>query len=292
MNHADNNGRGNHVKENNTGNTGEETLKSAEETYIEQLDQMLPIDEFEEEVSENGQKVVKRGIYILPNLFTSASLFTGFYAIVSSMNDNYESAAIAIFIGMFLDAMDGRIARLTHTQSRFGAEYDSLSDMVTFGVAPALALFSWCLSSLGKLGWAAAFIYMAGAALRLARFNTQVETADKDYFTGLASPSAAAVLVASMWLFSGLGFSGVDMPDWLAWLMGAVTIAVGLLMVSNVRYYSFKGVNFKSRVPFVVLFLLILLIAIVMIDTSLVLLVASAIYMLSGPVMTLLGKRL
>ncbi len=260
--------------------------KSTEHVYIDHLDQMLPIDEHEEEVSENGIQVRKKGIYILPNLFTSAALFAGFYAIVSAFNGHFENAAIAIFLGMILDALDGRIARLTNTQSKFGAEYDSLSDMVTFGVAPALAVFIWSLSSLGKLGWAAAFIYIACAAVRLARFNTQVDTADKNYFTGLASPSAAALLASSMWVLGDVNAGGVQ-PEWVAVVMALITLISGLLMVSNVRYYSFKGVNLKDRVPFVVIFLMIVVFTVFIIETSLVLLFVSLIYAASGPFYTL-----
>lgn len=260
--------------------------KSTEASYIEQLDHMLPIDEFEEEVSENGVKVRKKGIYILPNLFTSAALFSGFYAIVSAINGRFENAAIAIFLGMLLDTLDGRIARLTNTQSKFGAEYDSLSDMVTFGVAPAMVAFIWSLQSLGKMGWAAAFIYVACAALRLARFNTQVETADKHYFTGLASPSAAAILAGAVWVF-GNYFEGEALPDWIPIALWVATVLSGLMMVSNIRYYSFKGVNFKERVPFVVIFLIIVLFAVIIIHTSVALLLVFFLYACSGPFYTL-----
>ena len=155
---------------------------------------LLLIDDHEEEVSVDGKTVRKRGIYLLPNLFTTAALFSGFFAIISGMHGNFENAAIAIFAAMIFDGLDGRVARLMNAQSKFGAEYDSLADMVSFGVAPALVVFSWALVDLGKFGWAVSFIYVACAALRLARFNTQIDTADKNYFTGLASPAAAAVM--------------------------------------------------------------------------------------------------
>src|SRR5689334_3768014 len=147
----------------------------------------------------------RRGIYWLPNLFTTASLFSGFYAIVQAMNGRFETAAIAIFVSMVLDGLDGRIARLTHTQSEFGAQYDSLSDMVSFGAAPALVMYVWALKDLGKLGWIAAFVYCAGAALRLARFNTNIDVIDKRYFQGLPSPMAAALLAVLLWVFDDLG---------------------------------------------------------------------------------------
>ena len=159
-------------------------------------DGLLPVDEHVEEVSENGQKVRRRGIYLLPNLFTTSALFSGFYAVIAGMHQNFEAAAIAIFVAMALDGLDGRVARLTNTTSEFGVQYDSLSDMVSFGLAPALVMFSWALAPLGKLGWAAAFAFAACAALRLARFNTQVKVVDKRYFIGLASPAAAAVLAS------------------------------------------------------------------------------------------------
>jgi len=188
----------------------------------------------------------RRGIYILPNLFTSGSLFCGFFAIVQGMNERFDMAAIAIFAAMVLDGLDGRVARLTHTQSAFGAEYDSLSDMVSFGVAPALVMYSWALSGLGKWGWLAAFIHCVGAALRLARFNTQLDVADKRYFTGLPSPSAAAVLAGLIWVLQDYQISGQDVR-WWAW---GATVFTGLTMVSNIRYYSFKDINLRKSVPF------------------------------------------
>ena len=264
--------------------------KQAEGSTIDQLDSLLPIDDFEEEVISGDERVRMKGVYILPNLFTTAALFAGFFAVVSAMNGRYEAAAVAIFIGMLLDMLDGRIARLTNTQSKFGAEYDSLSDMVSFGVAPALAVFSWALSDLGKFGWAAAFIYVACAALRLARFNTEIDTADKNYFTGLASPSAAAILAGAMWVCAEDGWVGSELPMFVSVVMGVVTVVVGLLMVSNVQYYSFKGLNFKDRVPFVVVFLLVIAIAVITINPSWVLLIAFLIYVCSGPIYTLKRK--
>ena len=222
----------------------------------------------------------RKGIYPLPNLFTTGALFSGFYAIVASMNGHFENAAIAIFISMILDGMDGRVARMTNTQSDFGAEYDSLADMVSFGVAPALVSFTWALQDLGKVGWVAAFIYVAGAALRLARFNTQLEVADKNFFTGLASPSAAAIVAGMVWVFSETGVPGREM----AWLMALVVPIAGILMVSNVRYHSFKGLDLRGKVPFVALLAVVMVFVVVSIDPAKVLLGVFMAYSLSGPV--------
>lgn len=196
----------------------------------------------------------RRGIYILPNLFTTAALFGGFYAIVQAMNHRFEIAAVAIFVAMVFDGLDGRIARLTHTQSEFGAEYDSLSDMVSFGAAPALVMYIWALQDLGKLGWVAAFIYCAGAALRLARFNTNIEVVDKRYFQGLPSPAAAALIAGFVWVGIDNGFSGED----LSWYACALTIFAGLSMVSNVLFWSGKSINLRKSVPFMVILALVL----------------------------------
>ncbi|WP_189388905.1 CDP-diacylglycerol--serine O-phosphatidyltransferase [Bacterioplanes sanyensis] len=221
----------------------------------------------------------RKGIYLLPNLFTTGALFSGFYAVVASMNGHFESAAIAIFISMILDGFDGRVARMTNTQSDFGAEYDSLADMVSFGVAPALVAFSWALQDLGKVGWVAAFVYVAGAALRLARFNTQLAVADKNFFTGLASPAAAAIVAGTVWAFSESGMPGGD----IAWLMALIVPGAGLLMVSNFRYHSFKGLDLKGKVPFVALLAVVMVFVVVSIDPAKVLLGAFMAYALSGP---------
>jgi len=203
------------------------------------------VDEHEEEVSENGQTVRRRGVYLLPNLFTTGALFAGFYAMVAAMRDDFESAAIAIFFAMVFDGLDGRIARLTNTSSKFGAEYDSLSDMVSFGVAPALVMFSWALGDLGKFGWSAAFIYVACAALRLARFNTQIDSSDSQYFTGLASPSAAAIVASTVWVCYDLGWVGAQLPIEVSVLVALLTATVGFLMIANFPYYSFKDIDFR-----------------------------------------------
>jgi CDP-diacylglycerol--serine O-phosphatidyltransferase len=189
----------------------------------------------------------KRGIYLLPNLFTTGALFAGFYAIVQAMNNRFEFAAVAIFIAMVLDGLDGRVARLTHTQSDFGAEYDSLSDMVSFGVAPALVIYEWALIGLGKWGWFAAFIYCAATALRLARFNTNIDVVDKRYFQGLPSPAAAALIGGFVWVMLDYDISGGE----VRWYAAALSVFAGLSMVSNLPFYSFKDFNVRKSVPFV-----------------------------------------
>ncbi len=196
----------------------------------------------------------RRSIYLLPNLFTTGALFAGFYAIVQAMNGKFEFAAVAIFIAMVLDGLDGRVARLTHTQSEFGAEYDSLSDMVSFGVAPSLLMYEWAFRDLGKIGWFAAFIYCAGTALRLARFNTNIDVVDKRYFQGLPSPAAAALVAGFVWVMGDYDFTGQQ----LRWYAVVLTVFAGLSMVSNVRFYSFKDFNMRKSVPFIVIFLLAL----------------------------------
>lgn len=226
----------------------------------------------------DGMPVRSRGIYLLPNAFTTAALFCGFYAIVMSMNQRFDYAAWAIFIAMILDSLDGRIARLTNTQSEFGAQYDSLSDMVSFGAAPALVIYEWSLRGLGKLGWIAAFVYCAGAALRLARFNTNIEVVDKRFFQGLPSPAAAAIVAGFVLLMTDLQISGFRMP----WISFAIALFAGLTMVTNVPYYSFKDVNFRKSVPFIVVFLIALALALVSIDPPKVLMPIFVLYGLSG----------
>jgi CDP-diacylglycerol--serine O-phosphatidyltransferase len=247
----------------------------------------LLVDEHEEEISVNGRTVRRRGVYLLPNLFTTGALFAGFYAVIAAMRGEFESAAIAIFFAGFFDGLDGRVARLTHTSSKFGAEYDSLADMVSFGVAPALVVFSWALGDLGKFGWSAAFIYVACAALRLARFNTSIGTADKNYFTGLASPAAAAIIASTVWVSYDLGWVGEDLPGEIEVLVGLLTATVGILMIANFPYYSFKGLDFRGRVPFVVVILMVLVFGLVTVDPPLILLLAFVGYAISGPILQL-----
>ncbi len=233
-------------------------------------------------VADDGAPAVppvrSRGIYLLPNAFTTAALFCGFYAIVMAMNNHYQQAAIAIFAAMVLDATDGRVARLTNTQSEFGAQYDSLSDMVSFGAAPALIVYEWALRGMGKLGWLAAFVYCAGAALRLARFNTNIGVVDKRFFQGLPSPAAAALVAGFIWLMDDLRIAGTDF-SWLAWV---ITVYSGLTMVTNVPFYSFKDVNFKKSVPFIAIFLIVLIFVAISSDPPKVLFGLFVIYGLSG----------
>ena len=223
-------------------------------------------------------RVRRRGIYLLPNAFTTAALFAGFYAIVQAMNMNFELAAIAVYVAMALDGLDGRVARLTRTQSAFGAEYDSLADMVSFGAAPALVMYEWALRDLGKLGWIAAFVYVAGAALRLARFNTLLEVADKRWFLGLPSPSAAALVAGFVWIVDDLGLD----PEPLTWVAWGVTVFAGLTMVSNVRYWSFKTINLKKSVPFMAVVLFAAVVALLSWQPPAVLFALFVAYALSG----------
>ena len=221
-----------------------------------------------------------RGIYLLPNAFTTGALFCGFYAIVMAMNQRFEHACWAVFIAMVLDGLDGRIARLTNTQSEFGAQYDSLSDMVSFGAAPALVIYEWSLRGLGKLGWIAAFVYCAGAALRLARFNTNIQVVDKRFFQGLPSPAAAALVVGFIMMMTDPDINvSSRQVDWVSW---SIAVFAGLTMVSNVPFYSFKDVNFRKSVPFIVVFLIALGFALVAIDPPKVLWPIFVIYGLSG----------
>lgn len=229
----------------------------------------------------------RRGIYLLPNLFTTGCLFAGFYSIVAAMNGRYEPAAIAIFVAMVMDSLDGRVARMTNTQSDFGAQYDSLADMVSFGLAPGLIMYTWALSGMGKLGWLAAFVFTASAALRLARFNTQVGTADKRYFQGLPSPAAAAVVTGMMWV-------GHDFNADLTYLRVpafVLTVVVGLLMVSTIRYHSFKDLDLRGKVPFVAVLIMVLVYAFISIDPPQVLFGGFLLYALSGPLLTLKYMR-
>ena len=256
---------------------------------------LLPVDEHIEEGHDaEGRKVRHRGIYLLPNLFTTANLFAGFYAIISAISahgylsagDPHEGskylafAAIAIFVAMVLDSLDGRVARMTNTQSAFGAEYDSLADMISFGMAPALVAFTWILQDIGKTGWVVAFLYVACAALRLARFNVQIGSTDKKWFIGLPSPSAAAVVAASVWTFHSFDADAFGFKL----LMLVVVGAAGVLMVSNIRYYSFKDLDFKKPVPFVVLLAVVLGFVMISVEPSVMLLLLFGAYVLSGPI--------
>lgn len=240
-----------------------------------------------------------RSIYLLPNLFTTAGLFAGFYAIIAASNGQFVNASVAVFVAAVMDGLDGRVARLTGTSSEFGVQYDSLADLVSFGMAPALVMYHWALSSLkfdgdvlGRVGWSAAFLYAACAALRLARFNTQVGTVDKRWFVGLASPAAAGLMMSFVWAFADgdSAWSGEE----LRYVALGVTIVSGLLMVSRIRFWSFKGGSEKGprseRVPFVVLALVPIIISIVVLDPARTLLAVGVIYALSGPVMWALQR--
>ena len=232
-------------------------------------------------------KETHSGIYLLPNLLTTASLFAAFYSLVASMKGQYEAAVIAMFIGMIADGLDGRIARLTNTQSEFGAQYDSLSDMVTFGVAPPILLYNLMLNHLGKVGWLVAFVYTAAVALRLARFNTQLETADKRYFQGLPCPPAAAVMAAFAWVCYQNEWQHIT----IVILTAVLALIASVLMVSNLRYYSFKEIDFKGKVPFLYILVMIILFVAVAINPAVVLFISFSLYALSGPVLTLFYLR-
>jgi CDP-diacylglycerol--serine O-phosphatidyltransferase len=220
----------------------------------------------------------RKGIYILPNLFTLAALFGGFYAVVMAMNGRFDLAAVGVFCAMVLDSLDGRVARMTNTQSAFGEQMDSLSDMVSFGAAPALIAYIWSLKELGRWGWIAAFVYCSCAALRLARFNVNTTVVDKRYFQGLPSPAAAALVAGFIWLLNDMGVRGQEVP----WVMFGVALYAGLTMVTNVPFYSFKDVQMKKSVPFAVIVLIALGIAVINIDPPIVLFGVFVLYGLSG----------
>ena len=260
----------------------------SEEEQDKQSEGLLPIDEHEEIVSEDGRKVRRRGIYLLPNMMTLGALFSGFYAIIAVMSGNFNEAGWAIFIAGILDGLDGRIARLTNTQSAFGAQFDSLSDMVSFGVAPALIMFSWAFEPLGRLGWAASFIYMSCAALRLARFNVQLGTVDRRFFVGLQSPMAAAVVAFLPW--AGYKY-GLEVTPLVAYLCAILTVFIGFLMISNYSYSSFKELQFKGTVPYMVFVFVVIMLVVVAQNPHEVLLTMAVVYALSGPIMWAYKKR-
>jgi CDP-diacylglycerol---serine O-phosphatidyltransferase len=230
----------------------------------------------------------RRGIYLLPNLFTTGVLFCGFFAIVQAMNGRFETGAIAIFVAMVLDGMDGRVARWTNTQSEFGAQFDSIADMVAFGAAPALVAYVWALKDLGTLGWSGAFIYCAGAGIRLARFNANITVVDSRYFQGLPSPSGAAVMTGIVWALADFGFKPTDFLAMVVWVVAVFT---GITMVSNVPFWSFKEVNWKKRVPLWVILACVIGISVVASRPSLVLFALFLAYALSGYVMWAMGHR-
>jgi CDP-diacylglycerol---serine O-phosphatidyltransferase len=240
------------------------------------------LDEPEPPVPEPPPRPRRKGIYVLPNAITLAALFAGFYAIVMAMSQRFELAAIGIFCAAVLDSLDGRVARMTNTQSAFGEQMDSLCDMVSFGAAPALIMYEWALQGLGKPGWIVAFVFVAGAALRLARFNTNIGVVDKRFFQGLPSPAAAAVVMGLIWVMDDAGFEAVHQTPWLAWTALGVTLFAGLSMVTNAPYYSFKVVGGRRTVPFAVIVAIALGIAVINIHPPLVLFALFCAYGLSG----------
>ncbi len=235
--------------------------------------------------SSSVKKQPSRGIYLLPNLFTTSALFAGFYSIIAAYNADYQSAGIAIVVAMVLDGFDGRVARMTNTTTAFGAEYDSMADMISFGMAPAFLMYTWSLSSIteaqfGHLGWVIGFVYTACCGLRLARFNVAVGTADKRFFQGLACPAAAAVLASFVWVMTGMGIAGPDVVI----LTAVMTLFTGIAMVSTTTYYSFKDLGTNRKVPFAMLLGLLLLFVVTAVDPAKMILIASVLYALSGPV--------
>ncbi len=242
-----------------------------------------PVPPRDPDNSEPAQRPRRKGIYILPNLITLAALFGGFYSIVMAMNGRFEQAAIGVFCAMILDSLDGRVARMTNTQSAFGEQMDSLSDMVSFGAAPALIVYEWALKGLGKAGWIAAFVYCACAMLRLARFNTNIGVVDRRFFQGLPSPAAAAIVVGFIWIMDDAGFrEGVRDIGWLVWLTFGITLYSGLTMVTNVPFYSFKDLSLKRTVPFIVIVAIALAIALINLHVPGMLFALFVAYGLSG----------
>ena len=244
----------------------------------------------EEEHTHEGHKVKRRGIYLWPNLITTIALLSGFYSIIASMNHDYVHAIYAIFLAAILDGLDGRVARAIGAQSAFGEQYDSLSDLLAFGVAPAILMYSWALHDLGRIGLACSFVYTACAAFRLARFNVQIGVVDKRYFIGIASPLAAVMVISLVWvsydypMVFDLSSRAVQIT------YAAVMVIVGLLMVSNINYYSFKQVD-RKRVPFVVMIPIVLVFALILYDIPLGILVVSILYAISGFITTFLARN-
>tara|TARA_Y100001970_G_scaffold226719_1_gene280414 strand:- start:325 stop:1107 length:783 start_codon:yes stop_codon:yes gene_type:complete len=240
-------------------------------------------DEHEEVVSEGGKKVRRRGIYLLPNLLTTAALFAGFFSIISSIEGNFIFAGAAVFVAQMFDGLDGRVARLAKAESNFGAQYDSLCDVISFGLAPSICIFLWGLSSLGQAGWVFSFLFVAAAALRLARFNANIGTEDK-FFKGLPSPVAAAVIAYYVWTMSSLGLEGDSLNYLLILISAILTGLVSILMVINVPYYSFKEIDMKRRVPFFSILMVVFIFALISLDPPLVLLSCALLYLISGPI--------
>ena len=242
----------------------------------------LRVSAAEDHAPADAPRPRRKGIYVLPNAVTLAALFAGFYSIVMAMNGRFEAAAIGIFCAAVLDSLDGRIARMTNSQSAFGEQMDSLCDMVSFGAAPALIVYEWALKDLGRPGWIPAFVYIAGAALRLARCNVNIGVVDKRFFQGLPSPAAAALVMGLVWVMDDAGFKQVFRIDWLAWMAFGVTFFAGLSMVTNAPFYSFKVVGGKRTVPFVVIVAIALGIAVINLHPPRVLFALFCAYGLSG----------
>lgn len=270
-------------------NTDTDPVNSSPEAEFERAAEQLEapltslVGDYEEEGAAEGVQAARpKGIFLLPNLLTTGALFCGFYAVIAGMKGDFYAGAVAVFVAMVLDGLDGRVARLTNTSSAFGAEYDSLADMVSFGVAPALLMFNWALADAGKIGWVAAFLYTACAALRLARFNTQRGVSDSTFFTGLASPAAAAVAAGSVWLGQEYGLPASETPLW--WAHAALLIGLGFLMIAHFPYFSFKVVRLEARVPFARILIVVGLVGLIALDPPLVLWCLFFVYALSGPV--------
>ena len=250
------------------------------------------VDEHEEEVIEQGQPIRRKGIYILPNLFTTGNLFCGFYSIILAQKGMFGNACIAIFIAMILDTLDGRVARMTNTTSKFGEQYDSLADMLTFGIAPAFLSYFWSLQELGKLGWIIAFVYAACTALRLARFNAQISDTVSKYFIGLPSPSSAGVITSLVWMLHDFDFDPKsEFIFIIKVIVAVVTLVVAMLMVSNIKYSSFKSIDFKGRVHFIFGVCAVLIFVVIFVDPPRVLFLIFAAYSVSGLLLSLLKSK-
>ncbi len=240
-------------------------------------------DEHEEVISRGGKKVKRRGIFLLPNLLTTASLFAGFFSIISSIEGNFIFASMAVFVAQIFDGLDGRVARLAKAESKFGAQYDSLCDVISFGLAPSICIFLWGLNSLGQTGWVFSFLFVAAAALRLARFNANIGSENK-FFKGLPTPVAAGMIVYYVWTLSSFGIEGEAVGFMLSIITAIITGLVSILMVINVPYYSFKVIEMKRRVPFFSILMVVFIFALISLDPPLVLLTCAILYILSGPV--------
>jgi CDP-diacylglycerol--serine O-phosphatidyltransferase len=247
-----------------------------------------------DEFNEVPKRPRGRGIYLLPNLLTTGSLFAGFYGIIAAIESRYEPAAIAVIVAAVLDGLDGRLARLTGTESEFGKQYDSLSDMVSFGIAPAVIVYQWGLVKLleygwvwARVGWLAAFVYAVAAALRLARFNVRASTVDRRFFEGLPSPSAAGLMMTMVWLGTVLAWNGA----FALAITLVITATSGALMVSRFSYYSFKEVHPRGRISFTYVFVIPLTFVLVAMDPPKVLFSIGLAYAASGPLLGLWRRQ-